>query len=362
MDTKQLKHISLDSSLSDRRRSNKRMPPILVPTLSNGRWATKEGTETRHYTTKPLSSPFLSPSDDEKRKQQPWTDVINKKSNANKSDPFTGMKQCVDYQQEIERLKTLVPKVDTKKRAQRPFTATTWNETNLRPINKSMSSKKSLVSPSTRERPMSSLGLSFNPKDIESEPCRVRSVTAPHSPVSSKHSTPTISPTPSHSDISDDSLKATPEAGLQTTNDNPITEEEKTRFIEFVRSWTGGWKGREDESMKKTSSLWADPSPWDFTPDRHRILSTDPKSSHSLVAASTLTEHYWQSSAAQIVFDSPYKSHPFIRYSGQPKLFEHEDMQRNDYITLHTSTSATRPYLYRKHPYQPPGYPMGTIE
>lgn len=43
-----------------------------------------------------------------------WIEVVSKHSkrhSTNVNDPFAGMKSCVDYEQEIERLKQLVPKV-----------------------------------------------------------------------------------------------------------------------------------------------------------------------------------------------------------------------------------------------------------
>lgn len=37
-----------------------------------------------------------------------WTEVISRKQRPHKKDPFAGMKSCVNYELEIERLKQLV--------------------------------------------------------------------------------------------------------------------------------------------------------------------------------------------------------------------------------------------------------------
>lgn len=56
----------------------------------------------------------------EEQRTNGWIEVVSKHSkrhppNNNSNDPFAGMKSCVDYEQEIERLKQLVPKVTTNK-------------------------------------------------------------------------------------------------------------------------------------------------------------------------------------------------------------------------------------------------------
>ncbi|KAI8379668.1 uncharacterized protein BYT42DRAFT_478766, partial [Radiomyces spectabilis] len=96
------------------------------------------------------------------------------------NDPFAGMDAFVDYQKEIERLKALVPKVETKKR------------------------------PNGRPK---STGADTNPTSV-------------------------------------------------------ISEEERIRFLEFVRSWTGGWKrweGNGVTDLTDAGSLWARQTPWTCT-------------------------------------------------------------------------------------------------
>ncbi|KAI9017908.1 hypothetical protein CLU79DRAFT_307068 [Phycomyces nitens] len=403
MNTKQLKTLSMDS-ISDRRRSGKRTTLISPVSTITARWPT---TTTTTATTATTTTTTTATKESESRqieddRKSGWTDVCNKKTTPTGGfgpfvntdhDPFAGMKQCVDYQQEIERLKTLVPKVEAKKRpSSRPLSAGAWNESTSspRPTGKSMSSKGTVSSrKSPTARPMSSLGLCSRTIDDNSVgPERVRSATAPHSPVSSKSSTPTISPTPSHSNISNGSVKAIEEnsvarmvdssvkkaqkteadleaeaeadseatststassvsAPLQTEPKNPITEEEKARFLEFVRSWTGGWKGGwgEDESMKKTAgSLWAEQSPWDFTPDRQRANQPDPMAN----AQPLMDELYWHSSAAQIVL-------PMHKPVQRQQPF-HNDLWRNNFSLHDNSAAAMRPYFHPKAQYQHPGY------
>ncbi|KAI8997496.1 hypothetical protein BDB01DRAFT_699609, partial [Pilobolus umbonatus] len=107
-------------------------------------------------------------------------------------NPFAGMKSCVDYEQEIERLKQIVPKVDTKRH---------------------------IISRST-------------------------------------------SPDTAHS------------SDMESVSDHSyITEEEKARFLAFVRNWTGDWKGGwgnhgSVDDLDNNDSLWADQSPWNSSVDR----------------------------------------------------------------------------------------------
>ena len=72
------------------------------------------------------SSRYIPKEDHEDRKKRStgWTEVTSKQSkrNPNVNDPFAGMKSCVDYEQEIERLKQIVPKVprQTTKQSHHP--------------------------------------------------------------------------------------------------------------------------------------------------------------------------------------------------------------------------------------------------
>ncbi|KAF1797075.1 hypothetical protein FB192DRAFT_1029978 [Mucor lusitanicus] len=51
-----------------------------------------------------------------------------------------------------------------------------------------------------------------------------------------------------------------------------VTEEEKLRFLAFVRSWTGDWRkgAMMDDLTSSSTSLWADQSPWSR---RHNVQS-----------------------------------------------------------------------------------------
>ncbi|KAL0080506.1 hypothetical protein F4703DRAFT_1931469 [Phycomyces blakesleeanus] len=410
----------MNITISDRRRSGKRTTLTSpVSTMPTTRWPTTTTTTTA---TSVAKEPESRQTEGDDRKSG-WTDVgVSKKATTPTTsgfgpfvntdhDPFAGMKQCVDYQQEIERLKTLVPKVEAKKRpSSRPLSAGAWNEntsSSPRPTGKSTSSKGnvSVRRSSPTARPMSSLGISSRTLDDNSMGTeRVRSATAPHSPVSSKSSTPTISPTPSHSNISDGSIKGIDETSVsiskavvaavntlvdtsvkkseaeseaeseatttsstsssvsaapsqsqsqsQTEPRNPITEEEKARFLEFVRSWTGGWKGGwEEESVKKTAgSLWAEQSPWDFTPDRQRAHQPDPMTNSQPL----MDELYWHSSAAQIVLAPVHRP---VQTSVAPRHTYQNDLWRNS-LSLHAANSAAamRPYFHPKAQYQQPGY------
>ncbi|ORX49812.1 hypothetical protein DM01DRAFT_1337952 [Hesseltinella vesiculosa] len=181
-------------------------------------------------------------------------------------DPFAGMKTSINYQQEIERLKSMVPKASDKKHPP------------LRP--KSMSSvplsSPSLISDHSLSQPQ------HTPSTIPPTP-----TTPTHSPsipippsASLIHSPPTATDPPlsaaahfSSSSSSSSSTSSTSASSISSASSSPptsntlctppddapppfprpslwndlpsaVSDEEKTRFLNFMRSWTGGhWNG-----------------------------------------------------------------------------------------------------------------------
>ncbi|GAA5801229.1 hypothetical protein HPULCUR_006673 [Helicostylum pulchrum] len=139
---------------------------------------------------------------EEKRKRSGWTEVLSRHNKRNvynngkvENDPFAGMKSCVNYELEIERLKQLVPKVTVQK---------------------------------------------YNAQYSRSS-----------------------SPDTAHSSDSDTS---------SLHESSVITEQEKARFLTFVRNWTGDWRkaASDDELMDSSgSSLWAEPLPWNYHPSNN---------------------------------------------------------------------------------------------
>ncbi|KAG0768221.1 hypothetical protein G6F57_010631 [Rhizopus arrhizus] len=53
----------------------------------------------------------------------------------------------------------------------------------------------------------------------------------------------------------------------ESVNSDHVSEAEKARFLAFVRSWTGNWKGGWGEGTIEfnSGSLWSDQSPWNTT-------------------------------------------------------------------------------------------------
>lgn len=164
------------------------------------------------YNITPVTSSYNNKEEHDKKRRSAavWTEVVSKhnkrhsNNNSNVNDPFAGMKSSVDYEQEIERLKQIVPKA---------------------------------------------------PRQIKQQHNRHQDVLL----LSRSNS-----PDTTHSSDSDSSL---PEP------QSVISKEERARFIAFVRSWTGDWKGGyshnddDDELMNNDNySLWAEQSPWTTRP------------------------------------------------------------------------------------------------
>ncbi|KAI8148835.1 hypothetical protein BJV82DRAFT_589818 [Fennellomyces sp. T-0311] len=222
--------------------ATKKLP---TPSPSSYTFAPRWMAKASHEPTSPTSSvhdenfPSLSMSgDDGKKKRSVWNDptTVKKKviSPTKEDDPFAGMNTLVDYQQEIERLKALVPKVEKKRSSIRKSNGGLWND--LR------SGQKSRVVSPTTSQPMLS-----------------------GSSVSSSNTSSVASDDDTKSDPS--SRSVTDESQPSEEKEQVITEEEKARFLEFMRSWTGGWQGwgRNDgnEGVRKDGSLWAGRSPWE---------------------------------------------------------------------------------------------------
>ncbi|KAI8881682.1 hypothetical protein K501DRAFT_286244 [Backusella circina FSU 941] len=220
---------------------------------------------------------------DDKKKRSSWTEVISTKK---KHDPFAGMKSCVDYEQEIERIKQLVPKVDHRKRTSKTTSSSsstisdassTCSATSLHNIN------------NINNNPSSNNNINHN-NNTPKTPTRVPSLySRSSSPCSDNH------------DSSDDA-ESVPE---QTS---VITEEEKARFLAFVRSWTGDWKGGWNSASTvelNSGSLWTEQSPWDTAPqyrshhmNNHPLVIAMPTATTTAVSQPiehiNTNELYWQ--------------------------------------------------------------------
>lgn len=136
-----------------------------------------------------------------------WTEVIHKKKQQQQSDPFAGMNTSINYQQEIERLKQLVPKAE-------------------QPLHKKpTTTRKHHYIPNTNTNYHNTISRSNSPD--------------------------------SSSDSSDSSSLS--------SSDQYVSEQEKLRFFTFVRNWTAGTESQKTVNIQdfySTDSLWADQSPW----------------------------------------------------------------------------------------------------
>ncbi|KAI8366868.1 hypothetical protein BD560DRAFT_400308 [Blakeslea trispora] len=182
-----------------------------------------------------------------------WTEVVSKKK---QHDPFAGMKSSVDYELEIERLKQLVPKVH--------------NSTVI-------DYKKKF---------------SFEKKNNHHH----------HHTYHTYHNKSTYPIQPTHDFSHPISRSTSPDTTHSTDSDSSslaetVTEEEKMRFLAFVRSWTGDWR----KGQPLMNQWMADQSPWYTGPRRVSKLEEFP--THDL---------YWRTSNIQ----------PNHTYSVQPIGFE----------------------------------------
>ena len=344
---KQTKQISTTgarlSNISTSASINRKLP---TPSPSSytfaPRWMAKTTHESNSRPTSPTSTitdenfPSLStPGEEGKKKRSVWNDpsIVKRKvispgaggavpssvEGNGTDDPFAGMNNLVDYQQEIERLKALVPKVENKKRTSttgRPKSTSSdlkqqqqqhqqrllWND--LRSAASSVaasrsaassikSSRVSSVSPTVR--PMvadmllssvssssaSSCALSSNASsvasddDIKSTPCSSQSVTDESQSSEDKeelhHHQQQQQQQHHHHHHHIQSQQMHPQHHhnhMESVSSPVITEEEKARFLEFMRSWTGGWQGWDKndhliDGIRKEGSLWTGQSPWE---------------------------------------------------------------------------------------------------
>ncbi|KAI8334575.1 hypothetical protein BC941DRAFT_431584 [Chlamydoabsidia padenii] len=172
------------------------------------------------------------------------------------ADPFAGMKTCINYQQEIERLKTLVPKVEIKKRPSsssslRPNSTGGTDSSDM--ISSSSSQASSISSSTTSSSSHDSVSSSSTSAcSPSSSATSLKSLSVQHSVDSTPTMTiclndesPLLPPPPPE----DDHLQQS----SSSSSSSVITDEEKTRFLEFMRSWTGGlngWNGQPREQQK----------------------------------------------------------------------------------------------------------------
>ncbi|ORZ21247.1 hypothetical protein BCR42DRAFT_434159 [Absidia repens] len=270
-----------------------------------------------------------------------WTDSSKRKLSPRSSapdgptaaDPFAGMKTCINYQQEIERLKTLVPKVESKKRSsqnqqqhhQRSISSTmTISESNVMdpehnadtaivpatvpttadataapastalptlnadddttasiissttkttsvPSSSSSSSSLSHISSNSSSSSLSSShdSLSSSLSSACSPPSSINSIMPPtshssilpHETPSSTHTTSDspvgTSPTTASNELMEQlNTTVSPKVEKRASSTSVITDEEKARFLEFMRSWTGGLNGWNERPMEQKGYMW----------------------------------------------------------------------------------------------------------
>ncbi|KAL7316316.1 hypothetical protein PS15m_005424 [Mucor circinelloides] len=212
-----------------------------------------------------------------------WTEVVSKKKLYQQQqqqlqqqqqqqhgvdDPFAGMKSCVDYEQEIERLKQLVPKVPAdSQHKKRPSLEKKFN------TNTNTNTTTSNTSTSTSNHTNNNHNF-LNNEFINTS--NTTSTIASPTPTTTSTSNATDNPTSTASTISrsnspDTTHSSDSDVSSVLSDHQIVTEEEKLRFLAFVRSWTGDWrKGAMMDDLTSSNSLWADQSPWSR---RHNVQS-----------------------------------------------------------------------------------------
>ncbi|KAF7727127.1 hypothetical protein EC973_007988 [Apophysomyces ossiformis] len=253
-------HQSMDES-ARRLRYKKPNPSPTTSTTSSyvisPRWIPKKDTAD---TSLPMAQ--------DQKKRSVWNDTsaVKKKvlSPLEDDDPFAGMNSCVDYEAEIERLKALVPKVEAKKR----------------------SSPRPRSTGDTIKPPRSSVEI---PARASLPPSKSTTLPTKSAPIRRLPTSPPRSRPTSALDMADKSTRAEitqtsppttrPTSPVESNNSNNnndvVSDEDKIRFLEFVRSWTGGWRGWETnrdslDHIKEAGSLWTEQSPWNTSIDRQR--------------------------------------------------------------------------------------------
>ncbi|KAI8093482.1 uncharacterized protein BX664DRAFT_329805 [Halteromyces radiatus] len=189
---------------------------------------------------------FISVTNDKRR----WTDSKRKTSKTS-DDPFAGMKTCINYQQEIERLKALVPKVDVKKRSsQRPTSITTISPRLIPTSSVNISSSSSHTSSSSSASSCVSLS---SASSATNSPPPINNTLSNSSSLSDHDTYWQSSPLEKDSNIIDRTTSSLHKPSLD--KQSVITDEEKARFLEFMRNWTGGLNGWNDHVTEK-NALW----------------------------------------------------------------------------------------------------------
>lgn len=264
-----------EQSLSERRPRSGKKTLVLSNAFGNDELGDKARDRTAWsdpaLTKKRLSSPLLTPD-------------------GSQDDPFAGMNSSINYQQEIERLKALVPKGDPKKRTpSRPrstaFESASSNKSLAHTKSKSQTfssasssssssapnagSRRTPASPLSRSRPQSAFCISADSR--ASTPSSSTFFGDAAGKVVSPMATPR-SLSPARSDHTSMAIHTVPEEDedskvKEQISQSVISEEEKNRFLEFMRSWTGGlreWSHVDaavDTASSSGSSLWTQQTP-----------------------------------------------------------------------------------------------------
>ncbi|KAI9490900.1 hypothetical protein BDB00DRAFT_874901 [Zychaea mexicana] len=363
----------------------------------------------------------LGDDDDAKKKRSVWNDPTTVKqkvispgsggvpSSDGTDDPFAGMNTLVDYQQEIERLKALVPKVENKKRAStgstpRPKSTGSdlkqrllWNDLRsaaaaaaAAAAGRSGSSVKSHVSPTTRPMVADMLLSSMSSSNSSS----VASDDDTKSDHSSQFVTDESQPSDDKVDDDDDdddepmeSVSTSSSSSSTSSAKSVITEEEKARFLEFMRSWTGGWQGWDKNSInnaagiiRRDGSLWTGETrrrSWNEAIDNRRAdalniivpSATTPKSARymnesfiqsepSTPLGNSMYEPFW-SEHAVVTATTPSKQHEqvFQRHRHHhPHQHQHPHQQQQQHPSSyhHSQQPQPQPQHNLRYGQQPP--------
>ncbi|KAK4514334.1 uncharacterized protein ATC70_001927 [Mucor velutinosus] len=186
-------------------------------------------------------------------------------------DPFAGMKSCVDYEQEIERLKQLVPKVPAdSQHKKRPSLEKKFN------TNTNTNTTSNTATSTTTTSNHTNNNHNFLNNEFINTNNTTSTIASPTSTTTSA-SNATNNPTSTASTISrsnspDTTHSSDSDVSSVLSDHQIVTEEEKLRFLAFVRSWTGDWRkgAMMDDLTSSSNSLWADQSPWSR---RHNVQS-----------------------------------------------------------------------------------------
>lgn len=398
---------SLDTLDVNSRTNAKKLPTASPSSYAFApRWMAKgNGQGSSIPLTSPMSSRPTSPTDanedsfpslagaldDGKKKRSVWADanavrkkVLSPSGESSCEDPFAGMNSLVDYQAEIERLKALVPKVEKRRSAAAARPKSTG--TDLKAASSQRSSWNNPPSRSTQQRPSSVMSAKSSPRrtgaassptlsDTQLVSSTAELPSAAHADmISASRSTSSVSSEQiSSADVSQVSSVTSEDEKLEAAGFSPkvaaashanttatksdestksvITEEEKARFLEFMRSWTGGWQGWDRnessaESVKKTGSLWANASPWESKRRSLQEPSTTKRTDTLAITMPTLRQGHPFVSQSEPT--SPFSNDfqeaqwPFIAIDGGVANVAHQPQR-----SLHRPGSASAIPYYR---------------